>query len=78
MRPDLFPGADEYLNAFWELSTDRPIGMAAGAIPFTSIDRYAARFGVDDPDEFQSLLRAIRACDGAWLDYQRSKQEGGN
>lgn len=55
--------------AFWELSSDRPIGGmgGVGAIPFTSIDQYARRFGVDDPDQFRRLLRVIRSLDSKYL-----------
>ncbi len=71
--PDLLPGADGLLTAFWALSSDRPVGMSAGAIPFTAIDAYARRMGVDDPDEFALLLAAIRAMDGVWLDHYARK-----
>ncbi|WP_449395589.1 phage tail assembly chaperone [Devosia riboflavina] len=65
--PDLLPGADELLKAFWELCSDRPVGVSAAAIPFTAIDRWAARNGFDDPDDFASLTAAIRAMDGEWV-----------
>lgn len=57
-------------KAFWALSTDRQIGMTAGAIPWSSIDRYAQRFDVIG-DEFERLMRVIRAMDGAYLGYKK-------
>lgn len=69
----MLPGAEEYLSAFWELSSDRQIGMQAGPIPFTAIDRWATRNGVDDPDEFALLLSCIRAMDGEWLGQGEKK-----
>lgn len=71
MAPDVLDEAEGYLSAFWELCTDRPAGMTLGPIPFTSIDRYASRFGIDDPDEFDQFRKAIRACDEAWLAHRQ-------
>lgn len=51
------------------MSSDRPFGAlgGAGAIPFSSIDRYAARYGIEDLDEFDRFRRMIRAQDRAYL-----------
>ncbi len=58
------------MSAAWdELCSDRPIGNVVGSIPFTAIDRYAARYGFDDPDDFDLLRRAIRAMDFAYLEW---------
>lgn len=65
--PELLPGADEFLSAFWQLSGDRQLGMQAGPIPFASIDRWAARAGIVDPDEFQCLVNCIQVMDAEWL-----------
>lgn len=68
--PDLLPGADEFLTAFWELSTDRPVGMAVGSIPFSSISAYALWHSYEGADELAVLVRMIRACDRVFLDEQ--------
>lgn len=70
------PGAGPFLDAFFELSTDRHIGPHLGPIPFSAVDRYGARFGFHDLDEFQVLLAAIRAMDGEFLHLMHSKQTG--
>lgn len=57
-------------EAFGALSTDRPVGFARGAIPWSSIDRYAQRYGLDD-DDFGRFQRLIRAMDAAYLDHCR-------
>lgn len=59
--PELLPGASEVYAAFWELSTDRFIGMAAGPIPAAAIARWAQRHGytVDEEIEFRRLIRAM-------------------
>jgi hypothetical protein len=64
----LLPGTLEWLNAFWELSTDRQIGMGVGAIPASAITEWAARAGLDDI-EAESFRSCIRAMDRAYLDF---------
>lgn len=68
-KPDLHEGLDWYLDAFWDLSSDRPLGAMGGAgrIPFTAIDRWARRFGVDDPDAFDRLMTFVGALDATFL-----------
>jgi hypothetical protein len=46
------------------MNTDRPIGMSAGPIPFTSISTYADRVGIDG-DDFTYFVCMIRAMDDA-------------
>jgi hypothetical protein len=55
-------------EAFGQLATDRTIGMEAGAIPWSSIDRYARRYRIDE-DEFDRFARLIRAMDTTYLAY---------
>jgi hypothetical protein len=49
--------------------------MQAGPIPWSAIDRWAARAGVDEPDEFELLASCIRAMDGEWLGQGEKKPE---
>src|SRR5215468_5320837 len=60
-------------EAFAQLSTDRPVGLTRGAIPWSSIDRYAARHGIDG-DDFNRFCALIRAMDAAYLAYFKDKQ----
>lgn len=46
------------------------------AIPFTAIDRYAARVGIDDPDEFALLARLIGEMDAEYLSFVNAKRDG--
>ncbi len=64
-RPKLLPGCDFYFEAFWELSSDRQIGMGVGEIPFSAIDRYAVRFDVHG-DAFDTLRRVLRSMDAEY------------
>lgn len=74
-RPDLLPGLDFYLNAFRELRYDRQIGMAVGPIPWSSIDRYAARHGIHG-DDFDVLLSHIRAMENAAFAFDERRNKG--
>jgi hypothetical protein len=59
-------------DAFAALSTDRPVGLDRGAIPWSSIDRYARRFGIEG-DAFERFARLIRSMDAAYLSYLKDK-----
>ena len=65
--PVLLPGADEYLDAFWELSSERQLGFGAGPIPGSAIVAHAGRAGMAD-DEADLFRRVIRAMDAVYLD----------
>lgn len=71
------PGLNPYFEAFRALTTDRPVGMGAGPIPWTSIDRYARRYGFNG-DEFEELEHHIRALDSAYMEHQQSEKPSGN
>ena len=54
-------------SAFVDLSTDRQMGFGVGPIPWSALDMYARRYGLDDPDEFDRFKRLVRALDGTFL-----------
>jgi len=54
--------------AFGALSCDRQTGMGRGPIPWSSIHLYGERYGLVK-DDFDRLVRIIRAMDGAYLSY---------
>jgi hypothetical protein len=69
-RVDLFEYLRPEWDAFWSLSTDRPVGMSQGPIPWSSIDRYAMRYAIEG-DEFDRFHDLIRALDVAFLSYKK-------
>ena len=73
-RVDPFPHLSFEGRAFRDLSTDRPVGLDRGAIPWRSIDAYAMRYGLVG-DDFERFVGIIRAMDDAYLAYCR-KPEG--
>jgi hypothetical protein len=68
------PEALEWVyRAFWDLSGSRKTsGGGIGSIPFEAADKFAERFGVEDFEEFWTLIRAM---DGVFISHfnERSK-----
>lgn len=50
--------------------------MTVARIPFTSIDRYAARHGINGED-FDVFRQMIRAMDEVAMDHWRGEQQPG-
>ncbi|WP_232629164.1 phage tail assembly chaperone [Methylobacterium sp. Leaf118] len=80
-RPELWPHLAFYSEAFADLSADRQLGAMGGAgqVPWSSIDRYADRYEIDDLDDFDRFRRMIRAQDRIYLEHmaKSSRQPGG-
>lgn len=72
--PILLRGLDLYLNAFYDLNSDRSVGMSAGPIPWTAIHTYASAMGVFGVD-FEDMVYLIRRLDNAYLEHTRPKSE---
>jgi hypothetical protein len=53
-------------SAFWDLVTDRPVGMVPGPIPNGALRAYARDYGVSG-DLFDSFKTIIRAVDAEYL-----------
>lgn len=70
--PELQEGLRFWYNAFLDLSADRPVGMGEGPIPWTSIERYAERWDLDE-DESDDLHHHIRSMDKTYLKYRAAK-----
>jgi len=68
-------------EAFWELSTCRPVGMTTGSIPWTAINEYAVRYEVNSPDEFDRFVKLLYAMDESFfnlMEQQRNAQKSKN
>ncbi len=56
----MLPGTEPWLADFFELGTDRPVGMnGPGPIPSSSIDRLVAGWPEDEADIFRHVIRAM-------------------
>lgn len=65
------------MRAFKTITKDRPIGFGAAPIPWASIDRYAARHGIQDPDDFDEFEQLIEAMDAVYLEHHSKKKPPG-
>jgi len=65
--PETLPGLSEWLAAFWELTTERPLGYGAvGPIPSSAIDRWVAKARMDEAEE-ELFRHCIRLLDRAYM-----------
>lgn len=64
--PQLIDGSHSFYNAFWDLDSERAIGMQPGRIPYSAIRKYAMNHGISDSDVF---IRIIMAMDKAYLSH---------
>lgn len=66
--PQLEPGLELYLDAFWELSSCRSVGMGLGPIPWTACEKYARVYRLDD-DQADALVYHVARLDSAYLKW---------
>lgn len=70
--PDLRLGLEMYYGAYFDLTTCRPIGMAAGPIPWTAVNQYARAYDYNGEQE-DDLQFYISRMDAAYLDWVGKK-----
>lgn len=70
-------GLEGYYQAFLELHTCRAVGFGVGAIPWTAIDAYARRHGLEG-EEYEDFEDTVRALDNAYLAHQQEKARSDN
>lgn len=70
--PELWPGLELYLNAWFELDTTRSIGMNVGPIPWNAIESYCLVCELD-VEQKAKMHKLVRALDRVYLDHQRKK-----
>lgn len=63
-RPEIPDSAAWFRAAYSALTTTRPVGMSVGPIPWTAVDRYAERYGIEG-DAFERLTVWVRMMDQA-------------
>lgn len=73
-RPDLEPGDEFFLRAFWDLSTERAIGMSLGPIPTSRLDSYGHAKGLDS-DTMELFRVVIRMLDDTYLKWATDQQK---
>ena len=71
-RPDVELHLIWLWNAFWELGSERQLGMSVGPIPGSKIRDYLHDIDLDDADH-ERARTIIRKADNAYLNMLRSK-----
>lgn len=72
-RPEIIPGAEVFIDAFWDLCEDRAIGFGAvGGITFSAIDRYGYRFGFEG-EAFDDLFFFVKRIDLKWRELTKKR-----
>ena len=71
-EPELHLGLGLYNRAFWELSSERQIGMGAGPIPYSAIVFYARNYGMSSGQEYD-LIYLVRRMDCRYLELQEKR-----
>lgn len=75
--PDIEPHLNLIWSAFWDLSTERQIGMGIGPIPVSKISEYL----IDEMElcgpEFDRVKAIIRRVDGAYVGIANGSRDDG-
>ena len=72
--PRLQPGLELYLNAFFDLDSERTHGFSLSPIPWGSIFAYGQAYGLDKEQQ-DDLIYFVRKLDQAHLDRIAKKQK---
>lgn len=73
--PELLPGDEVCVVAFWDLSTERQCGMTLGPIPWSKAMLYgSARMGLRGP-ALESFWRMVRVIDEAYLGWMKEQHD---
>lgn len=70
----LGPMEEIYIREFFNLSTERQIGMAIGPIPISKIESRGKKLGLE-PDVQMVFEYVQKAMDSAYLDHIRKEAE---
>lgn len=74
-KPEVRPDLWLYWEAYLDLTGTRAIGFGLGPIPWTAVDGFAGRHGLDDPDEFQTLKEIVWGVDRAYLKWHADNKD---
>lgn len=72
--PELRPGLQLYLEAFFDLDSDRTHNEGLSPIPWRSIKEYAETFGFDE-EQTADLFYFVRELDGEHLKRLAAKMK---
>jgi hypothetical protein len=73
-EPELLPGLEIYYSAFWDLFSDRQLGMGVGPIPYSAMRAYCLDWEMDD-EQASDLKRLVRKMDHVFLEWQEKQSK---
>ena len=76
-EPATAPGDSFYMQAFWDLSTERQLGFTVGPIPVSRIHSYPGVRHMS-PAMMWMFESVIRAMDSAYRDWAESERDKAN
>jgi len=76
-RPEIEPHLTWLWNAFWELGTERQLGMAVGPIPVLKIREYLREECELDRIEYDRAKAIIRKMDDAYSGMLNRRRDDG-
>lgn len=66
-----------FLDAFYELDTDRNMSVSFGPIPWSSLNNYAVAHEITGED-YHDFMYLVRAVDSAYIKHMREKTQHGD
>lgn len=75
--PELKPGLQLFLQAFFDLDAERTHALTLTPIPWTSIKAYADAYALDE-EQTEDLLFLVRRMDDAHLKRLAKKNQQGS
>jgi len=70
--PELWPGLELYLTAWYDLDTTRSIGFGVGPIPWNAVESYCTAHNMDESQRAR-MHRMIREMDKVYLDHANKR-----
>lgn len=74
--PELLPGEEIYVRAFWDLRTEATSGdRTLGRIPWSKAREYGQHLLGLEPAMLDPFWRVITACDTGFLEWMKSEHD---
>jgi len=73
--PTLLLGSDLWMDAFYELSSERQVGLMLGPIPWSSVRRWGQCFNLDE-EQLEDLHWYMSRLDAAFLKHSATTGGG--
>ena len=70
--PELWPGLELYLKAWYDLDTTRSIGFGVGPIPWHAVEAYCSAHNMDEMQRAR-MHYMIREMDKVYLDHANKR-----